>query len=192
LKTYVAEMYAKIFTLLVLLFIAGCSSTPSLLYKIDVQQGNVITQEMVEKLKPGMTRSQVRFVLGSALIGDVFHKDRWDYVYSLEQQGVLVEEYKLTVFFEDDKLARTEGDFSDSFASVSPQLVEPVKYPTAEKQNAELSPGPTIPSAEQDKPTILAIEEKHDMASSPEPTVSSAEQILPPPPPGIADGIEAD
>ena len=191
-KTYVAEMYAKIFTLLVLLFIAGCSSTPSLLYKIDVQQGNVITQEMVEKLKPGMTRSQVRFVLGSALIDDVFHKDRWDYVYSLEQQGVLIEEYKLTVFFEDDKLARTEGDFSDSFASVSPQLVEPVKYPAEEKQDAELSPEPTIPSAEQDKPTILAIEEKHDVASSPEPTVSSAEQVLPPPPPGIADGIEAD
>ena len=185
-------MHAKIFTLLVLLLIAGCSSVSSVLYKIDVQQGNVITQEMVEKLKPGMTRSQVRFVLGSALISDIFHENRWDYVFRLEQNGILIEQYKLTVFFEDDKLARTEGDFSESFASVSPQLVEPVKYPTEEKQNAELSPGPTIPSAEQDKPTILAIEEKHDMASSPEPTVSSAEQILPPPPPGVADGIEAD
>jgi outer membrane protein assembly factor BamE len=185
-------MQAKIFTLLVLLFIAGCSSVPSLLYKIDVQQGNVITREMVEKLKPGMTRAQVRFVLGSALIDDIFHKDRLDYVYRLEQQGVLIEESKLTVFFEDDKLARTEGDFSDSFASVSPQLVEPVKYLTEEKQDAELSPEPTIPSVEQDKPTILAIEEEHDTTSSPEPTVSSEEQALPPPPPGIADGIEAD
>lgn len=185
-------MQAKIFTLLVLLFIAGCSSVPSLLYKIDVQQGNVITQEMVEKLKPGMTRSQVRFVLGSALIGDIFHKDRWDYVYSLEQGGVLIEESKLTVFFEDDKLVRTEGDFSDSFASVSPQLVEPVEYPTEERQDAELSPEPTTPSVEQDKPTILAIEEERDATSTPESTVSSEKEVLPPPPPGIADGIEAD
>jgi outer membrane protein assembly factor BamE len=101
-------MYAKKFTLLVLLLITGCSSVPSVLYRIDVQQGNVITQEMVDKLKPGMTRSQVRFVLGTALIDDVFHKDRWDYVYRLVQHGNLVEEYKLTVFFEDDKMVRTK------------------------------------------------------------------------------------
>jgi len=185
-------MHAKIFTLLVLLLIAGCSSVSSVLYKIDVQQGNVITQEMVEKLKPGMTRSQVRFVLGSALISDIFHENRWDYVFRLEQNGILIEQYKLTVFFEDDKLARTEGDFSESFASVSPQLVEPAKFPTEEKRDTELSPEPTAPSAEQDVPTILAIEEKYDTKSSPEPTVPSVEEVLPPPPPGIADGIEAD
>ncbi|MEE8208574.1 MAG: outer membrane protein assembly factor BamE [Nitrosomonadaceae bacterium] len=191
-KTYVVAMHAKIFTLLVLLLIAGCSSVPSVLYKIDVQQGNVITQEMVEKLKPGMTRSQVRFVLGSALIGDIFHENRWDYVYRLMQNGILIEQYKLTVFFEEDKLARTEGDFSESFASVSPQLVEPAKFPTEEKRDTELSPEPTVPNSEQDVPTILAIEEKYDTTSSSEPTVPSVEEVLPPPPPGIADGIEAD
>jgi len=185
-------MHAKIFTLLVLLLTAGCSSVPSVLYKIDVQQGNVITQEMVDKLKPGMTRSQVRFVLGSALIGDVFHNNRWDYVYRLEQHGMLIEQYKLTVFFEDDKLVQTEGDFSGPFASVSPQLVTPTKFAIEEERDATLSPEPTMPSAEQDVPTILAIEEKHDAALLPEPTVPSAEQVLPPPPPGIADGIEAD
>jgi len=185
-------MHAKIFTLLVLLLIAGCSSVPSVLYKIDVQQGNVITQEMVEKLKPGMTRSQVRFVLGSALIGDIFHENRWDYVYRLMQNGILIEQYKLTVFFEEDKLARTEGDFSESFASVSPQLVAPAKFPTEEKRDTELSSEPTVPNSEQDVPTILAIEEKYDTTSSSEPTVPSVEEVLPPPPPGIADGIEAD
>jgi outer membrane protein assembly factor BamE len=81
LKTHTAAMRAKIFTLHVLLLLAGCSSVPSLLYKIDIQQGNVITHEMLEKIKPGMTRAQVRFVLGSPVISDAFHGNRWDYVY---------------------------------------------------------------------------------------------------------------
>jgi outer membrane protein assembly factor BamE len=205
LKTYVAAMHAKKFTLLVLLLITGCSSVPSVLYKIDIQQGNVITQEMVDKLKPGMTRSQVRFVLGTALIDDVFHKDRWDYVYRLVQHGNLVDEYKLTVFFEDDKLARTEGDFSDSLASVSPKLIEPAKYPVGEEQGARLTPEPTVSgvekgeelpskppvSVEQDAtPTIIAIED--DTISSQNQIVPDTELDLPPPPPGISDGIEAD
>ncbi|MCE9639672.1 MAG: outer membrane protein assembly factor BamE, partial [Betaproteobacteria bacterium] len=56
-------------------------------YKIDIQQGNVVTQEMVDKLKAGQTRSQVRFVLGSPLVADMFHDDRWDYIYLLQRQG---------------------------------------------------------------------------------------------------------
>ena len=80
-------MRARILTLVGLLLLAGCSSIPSLLYKIEIQQGNVITQEMVNKLKPGMTRSQVRFALGSPMISDAFHENRWDYVYRLEQKG---------------------------------------------------------------------------------------------------------
>src|SRR6185312_6070323 len=126
LETYVAAMRARIITLAVLL-LAGCSSVPSLLYKIEIQQGNVITQEMVNKLKPGMTRSQVRFALGSPLISDAFHDNRWDYVYRLEQKGRLVEQRKLTVFFEDDKLVRTDGSFSPSVAFARPQAVEPPK-----------------------------------------------------------------
>lgn len=120
-------MRAKILTLLVLLLLAGCSSVPSLLYKIEIQQGNVITQEMVDKLKPGMTQSQVRFALGSPLISDAFHDNRWDYVYRLEQKGRLVEQRKLTVFFEDGKLVRTAGSFSPSVAFARPQSVEPPK-----------------------------------------------------------------
>lgn len=71
---------------------------PSLLYRIDVQQGNFITQEIVDKLNLGMTKSQVRFVLGSALISDPFHDNRWDYVYRLVQDGKLIEQRRLTVF----------------------------------------------------------------------------------------------
>lgn len=96
------------FLLPLLLLAAGCSSVP-LLHKIDIQQGNVITQEMVDKLKPGMTQSQVRFLLGSPMISDAFHKDRWDYVYYLAKKGKVREQRSVTVFFEEDKLTRIAG-----------------------------------------------------------------------------------
>jgi outer membrane protein assembly factor BamE len=118
-------MRARILPLLVLLLLAGCSSIPSVLYKIEIQQGNVITQDMVDKLKPGMSRSQVRFALGSPLISDPFHDNRWDYVYRLEQKGRLVEQRKLTVFFEGDNLVRIDGTFSPSIAFAPAPPVEP-------------------------------------------------------------------
>jgi len=205
-------MHAKKLTLLVLLFITGCSSIPSVLYKIDVQQGNIITQDMVDKLKPNMTKSQVRFVLGTALIGDVFHKDRWDYVYRLLQHGNLVEEYKLTVFFEDDKLVRTAGDFSGSLASISPKYIGLDEYPDRAEKGTKLTPESIasgvekgegsspklIPESvvsgetqgEQDAPTIIAIED--DTISSQYQDTPDIELGMPPPPPGISDGIEAD
>jgi outer membrane protein assembly factor BamE len=127
-------MRARIFPLLVLLSLAGCSSIPSLLYKIEIQQGNVITQDMVDKLRPGMSRSQVRFVLGSPLISDAFHDNRWDYVYRLEQKGRLVEQRKLTVFFDGDKLVRMDGTFSPSIAFAPPPPAEPAS-PAEELRN---------------------------------------------------------
>ena len=119
-------MRARILTLIALLLLAGCSSVPSFPYKIEVQQGNVITQEMVDKLKPGMTRAQVRFALGSPMISDAFHENRWDYIYRLEQAGKLVEQRNLTVFFEDDKLVRIGGSFSmAAFNRPTMQHIEP-------------------------------------------------------------------
>ena len=70
----------------------------------------MITQEMVEKLKPGMTKAQVRFVLGTPPITDIFHADRWDYVYSVKHGHKVKDERKLTLFFEKDLLARVSGD----------------------------------------------------------------------------------
>ena len=79
-------------------------------YKIDIQQGNYVTQEMVGKLKPGMTKSQVRFALGTPLIVDPFHPDRWDYVYVMQKRGRFVEERRIVAVFKDDTLVRLEGD----------------------------------------------------------------------------------
>ena len=102
-------MFLKLFTLLALLQFAGCSVMPSILYKIDVQQGNVVTQDMVEKLKPGMTKSQVRFVLGTPLIVDTFRDNRWDYAYVRQEKGELIEQERLTIFFENERLTHFEN-----------------------------------------------------------------------------------
>ncbi|MEW5786263.1 MAG: outer membrane protein assembly factor BamE [Pseudomonadota bacterium] len=92
-------------------------------YRIDIQQGNAITQEMLDKLKPGMTPSQVRFILGTPLVVDPFRKDRWDYVYRLEKGGRLVEHRRIAVIFENDRLKGLEGDVTAAAAKpeVSPE-----------------------------------------------------------------------
>ena len=78
--------------------LGACFSIP--VHKLDIQQGNVVTQEMVDKLKPGMTRAQVRFVLGTPLVTDTFHRNRWDYFYSFKvgAEGV-AETRRLTLPF---------------------------------------------------------------------------------------------
>ena len=79
-------------------------------YKVDVIQGNFISSEQVQTLQAGMTRAQVKEVLGTPLVASLFHTDRWDYVFSLRRQGVESQSYKYTVFFKGDQLERFEGD----------------------------------------------------------------------------------
>lgn len=96
------------------ILLAGCSSVPRIVteYRIDVQQGNVLTQEMVDRLRPGLTRDQVRFALGTPMLVDMFRSDRWDYVYRLQKGRTNeVETRRFSVFFDaDGKLARVSGD----------------------------------------------------------------------------------
>jgi outer membrane protein assembly factor BamE len=79
-------------------------------YKLDINQGNYLSQDMVDKLKVGQTRQQVRTVLGTPLLVNAFRNDRWDYVYEYKRQGRALEHRAFTVYFVDDKLARWEGD----------------------------------------------------------------------------------
>jgi outer membrane protein assembly factor BamE len=88
--------------------LAGCGILEP--YRIEVQQGNFLSQDMVAQLKPGMTKEQVRFVLGTPLVTDIFHAERWDYVYTLERRGVPRQQRHLAVFFQDGRLARLQGD----------------------------------------------------------------------------------
>lgn len=79
-------------------------------YKVDVIQGNFISREQVEFLKPGMTRAQVRDVLGTPLLASIFHADRWDYVFTLKRRNVEPQFFRYAVFFKGDSLERFEGD----------------------------------------------------------------------------------
>jgi len=81
-----------------------------LVYRPTIQQGNVVSQEQVNELKPGMTKRQVRFLLGSPMLTDVFHADRWDYAFTLGEGSHPAERQRVTVFFERDRLVRIEGD----------------------------------------------------------------------------------
>jgi outer membrane protein assembly factor BamE len=88
--------------------LSGCSFiTP---YKVDILQGNVVTREQVQALKPGMPREQVRDILGSPLLTSVFHADRWDYVFTLRRQGQEPVLRRVAVFFKDGVLLRHEAD----------------------------------------------------------------------------------
>ena len=104
-------MIMRIKLILLSTLLASCSyiSSPVLSpYKMDIRQGNYVTPEMREKLKLGMTKSQVRYVLGTPLVSDVFHANRWDYIYRLEQHGKVVEKQRLTLYFEGDNLVRID------------------------------------------------------------------------------------
>ncbi len=88
-------------------------------HKIEIQQGNIVTQDMVDKLKPGMTKPQVRFVLGTPLVADSFHQNRWDYFYSIDDRESSEKRERISVFFADDKLTHFSGDFLPSGGKVS-------------------------------------------------------------------------
>lgn len=99
--------------------LAGCASSGFTLPKIpgieahrmEIQQGNYVTQEMIAKLQPGMTRDQVRFVLGTPLVADAFHADRWDYMFRRQRANSKeIEQRRIVIFFDDGRLSRIEGD----------------------------------------------------------------------------------
>ncbi len=98
------------------LLLAGCGSftdhLPKFLrpYRPDVQQGNVITNDMVEQLRPGMTRDQVKFMLGTPLLTDAFHPDRWDYLYYLNPRSGAPQRRNLSIVFKDDMLDHFSSD----------------------------------------------------------------------------------
>ena len=82
------------------------------LHRVTVQQGNVITQEMVDQLSPGMTREQVAFVMGEPVLRNPFNADRWDYVYSLHVPGTPTAVIRMSLFFNGDVLSHLYGDFA--------------------------------------------------------------------------------
>ncbi len=105
-------MRFKLILAAVVLFIGGCS-----IYKLDIQQGNIVEPAQLEKLKVGMDKGQVRFLLGTPMITDPFHENRWDYVYSRRHEDGEREMHRVTVFFEKEIVAKI-----DTSAYVPPKM----------------------------------------------------------------------
>jgi outer membrane protein assembly factor BamE len=130
-------------------------------YRSDVVQGNVVTREQLALVKPGMPKAQIRDILGTALLASVFHADRWDYVFTLKRQGVPPQARKVTLFFKDGVLDRTEADALPSEAEfvatlqtqtvsgskpvleASPEALQ--KYPFPTKPNAAAAASVVVP-----------------------------------------------
>ena len=142
--------------------VAGCSSDKwGFPYRAPVQQGNWITQEQVALLQPGMTREQVRFALGSPTLTSVLHADRWDYPYYFKPGYGDPQERKFTVWFDNDRLARWEGDKQpdlqpfqlDAQGKPQEKTDEQIDAETA-RQNAEGAIQSTIPADAAQLPAL--------------------------------------
>lgn len=107
------------------LFISGCATDkiPGV-YRIDIQQGNDITQDMINQLKPGMTKNQVAYIMGTPLIIDTFHPDRWDYLYSFHPGNGQREQRRITIFFNDENFDYLEGNTQTVARVDLPQTVK--------------------------------------------------------------------
>jgi outer membrane protein assembly factor BamE len=110
----------------------GCSGEHiPFVYRIDVPQGNVVTQDMLNRLEPGMSKQQVSLVMGTPLIVDPFHPDQWVYAYRLRRGGEEVEQRRITLYFKDDRLQRVDGDVKPAAAAAkaAPAAAGPVTVP---------------------------------------------------------------
>ncbi|NDP49168.1 MAG: outer membrane protein assembly factor BamE [Sulfuriferula multivorans] len=142
---------------LLISLVSGCSSVHLGPHRIDVQQGNALDQENVSRLKLGLNRSQVRFLLGTPLVVDPFRTDRWDYVYVFYKAGKLAEQKRIALFFDGEILARIEGDMP---------LVAPTVPPAVATQKPESSMAPiaaveAIPLPARQTPTAEDISAVH-------------------------------
>lgn len=134
--------------------VGGCSISqlklPELkiprVYKLSVQQGNVITQEMVDRLKPGMTRNQVEFVMGKPVLSDPFNDDQWVYIYSLDVPDYFTQMFKMVLAFEGDTLATITGDYVPQEADA--EANEEVDGEVKEESGAAAGPAETADDGE--------------------------------------------
>lgn len=160
----------RIFLIVLSLLVTACSSSfPSIKpYKMPIQQGNLVTSKMMMQLKPGMTKTQVRFVMGTPLINDSFHKDQWDYFYQMEKDGAIIEKRRVILMFEKDLLAKVKGDVISANANKNENRQELVPI-----KSSEPNPNPTQKEKsildrlkfweDDDKPIEKAMPPKRDL-----------------------------
>lgn len=130
------EVMRKPFLFLVALILSSCTTIATHfpgVYAIDVDQGNIIDQEMIDQLRPDMNKRQILYIMGSPMLIDVFHKERWDYVYSIQPGGGDRMEKRIALFFDGENLAGVQGDFRPSnIPVVTASKEETVEVPKRE------------------------------------------------------------
>ena len=126
---------------LMLFALTGCGARldiTNLAHRIDIPQGNIITQAQVDQLKPGMNRAQVRFIMGSPTLDDAFHDHRWDYLYRRDSGDGDSQQQQLTVYFENDALIRVSGDLTPTpNASTTPTAPTEALVPPQKDQDQD-------------------------------------------------------
>ena len=128
-------------------------------YVPDVVQGNFVSREQRDYLRPGMTRAQVREVLGTPLVTSLFHADRWDYAFSIRRQGVEPQQFRLTLYFRNDALSTIEGDELPSEVEFVQRLTTSRaagKVPSLEATEEQLRKYPANPAAQAPQPPAQA------------------------------------
>ena len=127
-------------TPLLLLLLAMCSACSTIkfpgVYRIPIQQGNYLEQDMIDQLEPGLTKRQVRFILGTPMIEDTFNPDRWDYYYSVKRGDRELRSNHFIVYFEDDKLTHWDGDYTPIKKQVEQEQQEALDK-AEQKENAK-------------------------------------------------------
>jgi len=166
---------------LLLSLLAGCSSIGP--HRIDVQQGNALDQENVARLKTGLNRSQVRFLLGTPLVVDPFRTDRWDYVYLYYKAGKLTEQKHITLFFDGDTLVRIEGDLPEPKPDSKPAPATPTAQAPAAEPAAQPAPAVAAPVAAPIEP----VARPEAAGTEPVPRSSMADTSIVPPLPSPKD-----
>ncbi len=111
--------------ILIFLILSGCSLSrfPGV-YRINIEQGNILTQEMIDQLEPGMTQRQVKFILGTPLVRDSLNQNRWDYRYLLRTGNETIKQSLVTIYFDEEILSNVEGDMLPSWLSENPPLAD--------------------------------------------------------------------
>ncbi|SMF00489.1 Beta-barrel assembly machine subunit BamE [Alteromonadaceae bacterium Bs31] len=140
----------------IILTVSACSRLQfPWVYRIYIQQGNFIEEDMVEQLEVGMTPEQVRFIMGNPLVADTFHPDRWDYYFTLKRGQKQINEYHFQVFFQDGKLDYWQGSYNEAKVkgSATAELNKGIRK-EIEKQQIKSEKGEAMdkPTKEEDKP----------------------------------------
>ena len=112
------HLLAAALTVTVCLVLPGCGGFIGFpgVYRIDIEQGNLVTQDMIDQLQPGMSRRQVRFIMGSPLVEDTFDPSRWEYPYVIRNGQTIIREAQVTIIFDGDTLAEIRGDYLPAWA----------------------------------------------------------------------------